>query len=102
MLISVENWWPKPPAHRPVDPMPTIVYFSRTTTSVIPRLARWCAMLRPTTPAPMITTSAVFFICEQSREAALELSHDQVHCRCDGGQAGAVAASAGLRRRIFE
>ena len=38
---SFENWCRKPPAQRPVDPVPTMLSFSSSTTSVIPRAARW-------------------------------------------------------------
>src|SRR5918912_2337519 len=59
MLTGVPNCARTPPVARPVEPSPVRSSLSRTSTSRQPASARWYATLAPTTPPPMMQTSAV-------------------------------------------
>ena len=56
-LSSSANCRRAPPAEREVEPLASVSR-SSTTTSGTPPVARWNAVLAPTAPPPMITTSA--------------------------------------------
>ena len=57
MFSSSVNCARIPPAALLVDPLPRVSR-SHSTTSVTPRSARWCAVLAPIAPPPMMTTDA--------------------------------------------
>src|SRR5262249_19792145 len=59
MFTGVENWARTPPMLLPVDPLPCELSRSITSTFLQPACVRCQAMLEPTIPPPMMTTSAV-------------------------------------------
>src|SRR6478609_4341535 len=59
MLTGVENWARTPPMLLPVEPLPCELSRSMTSTLLQPACVRCHAMLEPTMPPPMMTTSAV-------------------------------------------
>src|ERR1700730_6261044 len=59
MFTGVENCARTPPMLLPVEPLPCADSRSRTRTPRQPADVRWYAMLDPTIPPPMMTTSAV-------------------------------------------
>src|SRR5579859_4541486 len=59
MLTGVANCARTPPMLLPVEPLPWALSRSSTITFLHPALVRCQAMLEPTIPPPMITTSAV-------------------------------------------
>src|SRR4051794_3044156 len=59
MFTGVENCARTPPILLPVEPFPCEVSRSITSTFLHPACVRCHAMLEPTMPPPMITTSAV-------------------------------------------
>src|SRR5712692_141453 len=59
ILTEVENWARTPPMLLPVDPLPCADSRSITKTFLHPAAVKWYAMLEPTMPPPMRTTSAV-------------------------------------------
>src|SRR5262245_28394043 len=59
MFTGVENWARTPPMLFPVDPLPCELSRSMTRTLLQPACVRCQAMLEPTMPPPMMTTSAV-------------------------------------------
>src|SRR5579859_112795 len=59
MLTGVANWARTPPMLLPVEPLPCELSRSMTRTFLQPASVKCQAMLEPTMPPPMITTSAV-------------------------------------------
>src|SRR5215831_7947415 len=59
MFTGVENCARTPPMLLPVDPLPCELSRSMTSTFLQPACVRCQAMLEPTMPPPMMTTSAV-------------------------------------------
>src|SRR5208337_2355419 len=74
MLTGVENCARTPPMLLPVDPLPSAVSRSITRTFLQPAATRWYAMLEPTIPPPMRTTSAVCMSVVRFRDALQEVA----------------------------
>src|SRR5438270_12128377 len=74
MFTGVENCARTPPMLLPVEPFPCELSRSMTSTLLQPACVRCHAMLEPTMPPPMITTSAVCMLFGFYRLPLLEQS----------------------------
>src|SRR5664279_2001391 len=88
MLTGVENWARTPPMLLPVDPLPCAVSRSITSTFVQPSATRWQAMLDPTIPPPIRTTSAVYMrvaiVTAEARRRTHQCNSNHASGECRG------------------
>src|SRR5580765_1499115 len=86
MFTGVENWARTPPMLLPVEPLPCELSRSMTSTLLQPACVRCQAMLEPTMPPPMMTTSAVCMLfasqCLPLLEQSLGLGQCLLRCLC--------------------